>query len=100
MLFLQVQEQRAPALKVQALVDRMQVILDRPFRDTKSQRQLFVAQPADRGARHLDLTPRQCVERVATGSERSAFIELRVEPLPPGVNLAHAADEMLRADCL
>src|SRR5262245_64113289 len=78
----------------------MQVILDRPFRDPKSPRQLFVAQPADSGASHLDLAPRQCVERVATGSERSRFIELRVEPLSPGVNVAHAADKALRVGLL
>src|SRR4029450_1144164 len=78
-LFFQIQEQRASALDVQLLVDRMQVILDRPFRYTKPLRQLFVAQPADRGARHLELASRQCVERVAIGSERSSFIKLRVE---------------------
>src|SRR4030095_8217982 len=88
-LFFQVQEQRESALEPQPLVDRMQVILDRPFRYTEVLRQLFVAQPADRGASHLELAPRQCVERVAPGSERSRFLQLRVEPSPPGVNFAH-----------
>src|SRR5215470_13816344 len=99
-LFFQVEEQRESALEPQSLVDHMQVILDRPFGDTKSLRQLFVAQPADSGASHLDLTPRQCVERVATGSERRRFIEPRVEPLPPGVNVAHAAEKTLRLGLL
>src|SRR4030095_10031432 len=99
-LFFQVQEQRESALEPQPLVDRMQVILDRPFRDTKSLRQLFVAQPADRGASHLNLAPRQCVERVAAGSDRSRLIQLRVEPSLPAVNVAHAADKALRVGLL
>src|SRR5499426_4349022 len=99
-LFVQVQEERESALEPQSLVDRMQVILDRPFRYTEFLRQLFVAQPADSGASHLDLAPRQCVERIATGSERSRFIQLRVEPSPPGVNFAHAADKAFRVRLL
>src|SRR4030095_4227488 len=55
----------------------------------------FAPRAADRGARPPDVPPRRCVERAAAGRERSSFIELRVEPLPPGVNVAHAADKAL-----
>src|SRR5262245_56337313 len=98
---LQMEEQRQPAIQLKTLIDGVQVVFDCAFRYSEPLGQFFIAEPTDRRAGDLILSPGetvQCLHQrrlLRGGAGQGGF-----DPAFPGVDLTDAANEYPRIHLL